>query len=197
MSVRMDRLRAGLVLAPAVPFATPAQEGVGVLSEVLPQQEVDGARDKRQVAQGVAMTTGDDPGARTCYDVEPRPEAHGRRRVEVQVSVHPESRGSGGLLHGLVIAAGTYFVLPLEPGDAVSFYRRDSEGVSRMMSTSTDDVREGKNPVAVQESGGEVAMFVNGREPGAIATTGTGGGAVGIAAAGLVQAVFDGVTVTP
>lgn len=195
--VTLIRLATSLLPALLIVGGAAAQSGgMGPLGSVLPTTGQDGPWRYQSAETGFTMTNGEDAGALQYFYLNPNPGTEGRRQIDVDVAIDPSRDGLAGLLYGFDPETRFYFVFALEPGNTVSFYRRDQSGFNPMLQSQIDAVRPGANRLTIIEKGRDVALMINGVRVGEIGTAGTGQGGVGIAAAGLVRATFGGFAVS-
>jgi len=192
----MTLLACGLAVLCANP-PEPAQAqpaGLGALAEFLPGTGQDGAWRFSNTGETFEIDNSADPGAIRYFYLAPRPGEEGRRIIEASIGIHPDSRGSAGLLYGLSQDGSRYHVLALDPQGMVSLFRRDQDGFRPMIETSTPDTfMPGKqNVLRIEERGDTITYALNGVQLGEVGGSLYGNGAVGIAAVGAVRAFYDG-----
>jgi hypothetical protein len=110
----------------------------------------------------------------------------------------PDPSSSAGLLYGFEEEDdGTlfYYMFMVRPGNLVTLYRRDRDGVTVLSSTETAAVSPGYNSLVIEEDGDQVAFSINGETVALIGgIRGMGEGRIGIVAWGMGEYVFAGFT---
>ena len=120
----------------------------------------------------------------------------GRRTISIDVDTSGAAPGAGaGLLYGYSDQPRTYYMVLISGQDKaqqanVEIYKRDASGIRLTMGSSVT-LGQGMNTVSMRERGREVEVLVNGRSISSFSSSGTGQGAVGIAAMGLGQFGFS------
>ena len=79
-----------------------------------------------------------------------------------------------------------YYMFMVRPGNVVTLYRRDRDGVTVISSTETDAVSGGYNALVIEEDGDQVAFSINGETVALVGgIRGMGEGRIGIVAWGM------------
>lgn len=181
--------RLALVLTLAL-GALPALAEMGRLTGVLPEDGTDSPWSYRSGGGQFEMTNATEPNALQYFYVNPEPGREGTRTVSVDVALAEGSDGLAGLLYGFDPETRHYHLLVVESAGRVSLFRRDAVGFSPVAQTETDALRPGSNTLAIAEAGRLIRLSINGRELLELGNDSLGRGALGIAAAGVVQARF-------
>lgn len=126
-----------------------------------------------------------------------RAEALGTRTISTDIIIaDTDPSSSAGLLYGFEEEDdGTlfYYMFTVRPGNVVTLYRRDRDGVAVVSSTETEAVSTGYNNLVIEENGDQVAFSVNGETVALIGgVRGMGSGRIGIVAWGMGEYVFAG-----
>lgn len=110
----------------------------------------------------------------------------GSRVISVNVKMETDDpQARAGLVYGYDLSTGNYYLVLLGPEGQLEVVRRDADGFSLRMSSSTDADMYSFNELRIQESGNEISLSINGRDLGSLGNDTIGQGAVGIAAVGL------------
>lgn len=191
---RKSFTKLGLALWICVGFASQVwaqNPAFGELGQYLPRTGQQGAWRYQYGANGFEIENVADPGAIQYFYVAPDQGSEGRRRIETQVSIHPESSGSAGLLYGLNQSRSIYHMVTLDAGGTVRLFRRDDSGFRAMLETQSSAFQPGKvNTLVIEENGDEISYFLNGTSLGSIGGSLFGSGAVGLGAVGDARAFF-------
>lgn len=192
-SRRIARLCAAmLILTAGAAVAQEPAQGFGVLAQYLPKTGRDDTWRYAKTADSFEIENIGDPGAITYFFLGPRPGSEGRRVIETRLAVHPDSRGSAGLIYGLDRERGVYHMLTLDAAGKVTLFRRDGDGFRPMLEQTSGAYLPGKvNRLKIAESGDEIALFLNEAPIGRVGGDLFGFGGVGIGAVGDVRAIFD------
>lgn len=171
-----------------------AQEatGLGPLSQYLPQSGQDGAWRYTNNGDSFEIENVSDPNAIKYFYVGPQQGEEGNRVIELDLAIHPDSKGSAGLLYGLNAERTRYHMLTLGSDGTVALYRRDPDGFRLMLSSSSDRFeREKINTLRIEERGDTISYALNGSDLGEVGGDRFGFGAVGIGALGDVRSFFN------
>lgn len=126
------------------------------------------------------------------------PEAtHGSRTLTTWLDiVDSDPSSNAGLLYGFEEqddGSTFYYMFMLRPGNQLTLYRRDVDGVETITSTVSDAVVPGTNELSVEESGDQITLRVNGELVALLGgIEGFGTGRVGIVAWGTGTFLFEG-----
>lgn len=148
-------------------------------------------------ADGYRMENTDDTSSiRYVWATSPEP-THGSRTLTTWIDmVDSNPLSNAGLLYGFEEqddGSTFYYMFMLRPGNQVTLYRRDVDGVETITSTVTDAVVPGTNELSIEESGDQIALLVNGQTVGLLGgIEGVGTGRVGIVAWGTGTFLFEG-----
>lgn len=165
--------------------------GMGRLAGFLPATGQDDGWRYTNNGDGFEIANTGNPQAITYFYVGPEPDTEGRRRVDVELELHPDSAGSAGVLYGLNERRDRYHMITLDARGTVRVFRRDGDGVRPLVEMSSDAFRQGTaNRLTVAEDGDGITYLLNGTSLGSLGGDLFGHGSVGIAAEGDVQARF-------
>lgn len=182
----------GLFLMGGVAAAQSSGSGMGSLEEFLPPTGQDGAWRYSNTSEGFEIANIGDPQAIQYFYVGPKDGTEGRRRIEADVDLHPDSTGAAGLLYGLNDTRELYHLLTLDAQGLVTVFRRDNSGFRPLLEQSSSAYRPGEiNRLTLEENGDEVSFALNGTSLGSIGGDLFGFGSVGLAAVGDVRAFFS------
>ncbi len=127
------------------------------------------------------------------YFIDALPDDIGNRAVEVQAGA-VEGAGMAGLLYGFQEDPKRYYMLVVDGEGTIRLFHRAPDGMSQKFSATLGEEQKPKagEPVKMRmvEDGKSVEIFVNGKSLGSFEGDGTGKGAVGIVAIGIVDAMF-------
>ena len=112
--------------------AQQANPGLGRLAQFLPETGQDGTWRFVNANNSFEVQNIGDPNAITYFYIGPEQGTEGRRTIEAAVNIHPDSRGSAGLLYGLDQDRGVYHMLTLNAEGLVTLFRRDRDGFQRV-----------------------------------------------------------------
>ncbi len=184
-------LLASVLLSAAPATAQSTDTGFGALQNVLPDSGQDDTWRFANTGDSFEIENIGDPQAITYFYAIPKDGTEGRRVIELDIALHPDSQGSAGLLYGLNRSGDLYHMLTLDASGQVSVFRRDSSGVRPMIQRSSEAfLPEKLNRLSIQENGDEITYFLNGTSLGSLGGDLFGSGATGIAAVGDVRAFF-------
>ncbi|MEM9168569.1 MAG: hypothetical protein AAGC56_02860 [Pseudomonadota bacterium] len=173
-----------------------APSGMGALAAYLPQTGGAGAWRYRNAGATFALSNQTDPNSIEYVYVGALDGQD--RRVAATVALEGGApQGFAGLLLGFDGARKAYHVFSISPNGGVSIFKRDEGGFRPTIQSTTDAVRAGPNVLEVREQGDSVTFLVNGTEIAELASAGLGSGDVGIAAGGLVDALYTNFSVAP
>lgn len=133
------------------------------------------------------------PGAiRYFYNKATRDGVNGLR-LQVDVSIESsDPNARAGLLYGYRASPRFYYLAVVSAQGQFELYRRDDDGFQMVLGNSVQTPASGRTRIALKETGKELTIVVNGQNLGAFQSTGTGEGAVGIAAMGVGRYGFTG-----
>ena len=173
-------------------WAQTFDDGLGKLKSILPDT---GQEDNWRYVKGdntFEIENIGDPNVITYYYVNAQPGTEGQRSIETAVSIHPDSKGSAGLIYGLDKQRGIYHMLTLNASGTVTFYRRNEQGFRPLLEQSGSAFVPGKmNILRIDEKGDEIFFSLNGTSMGSLGGDLFGFGSVGLAAVGDVRAIFN------
>lgn len=180
------------VVLPITPLdAQSADRGFGSLQDYLPPSGQDDVWRYTNTGDSFEIENVGDPQAIKYFYVGPAENSEGRRQIDVDLGVHPDSAGAAGLLYGLNDARDLYHLLTLDAQGMVTVFRRDGSGFRPMLEQSSGAYQPGKiNRLTIVENGDEIAFALNGTSLGSIGGDLFGFGSVGLAAVGDVRAFF-------
>lgn len=171
--------------------AQSVNEGLGRLAQYLPVTGQDDIWRYTNNGDSFEIKNVGDPNAIKYFYVGTESGTEGRRKIDVVLEVHPESRGSAGILYGLNDARDQYHMLTLDAQGMVRIYRRDGEGFRPLVEQSSSAFQQGAgNMLSIEENGDEISYLLNGTSLGSVGGDLFGFGDVGLAAVGDVQAYF-------
>lgn len=148
-------------------------------------------------ADGYRMENNDDTSS-IRYVWATSPEAtHGSRTLTTRVEMVESNPASNvGLLYGFDEqddGSTFYYMFMLRPGNQVTLFRRDVDGVETITSTVSDAVLPGMNELSIEEAGDQITLLVNGEMVALLGgIEGVGTGRVGIVAWGTGTFLFEG-----
>jgi len=137
-----------------------------------------------------------DANAIKYFFVETDPKVNGHRTIEVNVA---SAKGDGmtGLLYGFNDKPKEYYMLVLDRSGTIRLFHRTSAGIKQKFSMTPGKNKSKPSTGQVQltkltmvEDGDSVKILVNDKSIGSFEGKGTGKGAVGIVAVGIVDALF-------
>lgn len=117
----------------------------------------------------------------------------GGLQVQVDVTVDAtDPNARAGLLYGYKEAPRFYYLAVVSAQGRFEVHRRDDNGFQMVLGNSIEMSETGRTRIELKETGKELSIVVNGHRIGAFQSTGTGEGAIGIAAMGVGRYGFTG-----
>lgn len=147
--------------------------------------------------EGYSMQNKSDPTSiRYVWSTSPEG-AEGSRTLTAWVElVSTTEDSSAGILYAFEEqddGSTFYYMFMLRPGNQVTLFRRDADGVEAVKSLETDAVVPGTNELSIFEDGDQIALLVNGEVVGLYSgDRGIGTGRIGIVAWGTGDYLMRG-----
>ncbi len=169
---------------PTASARSPTAADLGPLEQVVVLGREDGWESRIEDGFFTLVNEGR-PGAVRFYYVTTPAVAEGRRRISVRVRGRPVGDRTGaGLLYGHRPDPVFYYAF-LRTAGGVTLFRRGPEGFEQVIATTPPGDPGGEETVlGILEEGDRIRLFADGVQLAELEAPGTGGGAVGIFAAG-------------
>ena len=172
--------------------------GIGPLSEVVFTGAEDGwSGSMESGVYWLENTAGAADDIRYFYTA-PVAGATGERSAGVDVlTAQMTAEGMAGLLYGYQDSPRSYYLIMISGSGEVAVFRRDEDGLNRIMSSASDATKTESVRLEVREKGNELTVLANGKSVGSLQNDSIGTGLVGIAAAGTGRFGFTNYEQSP
>ena len=165
---------------------------MGPLSPSLEEGD-DGVWTLREDGGAVVLENGRDPSSVSYHYAGTEPDAEGRREITVDVAVLGSTDGSlAGLLYGFRESPRSYLMFTVGGDRSINLHEMRDGGFEQRTKTGMPELRAERTTLTIRETGDTVSLLVNGIDAGSFGNDLTGGGAVGIVAAGIGAHRFSG-----
>ena len=204
VTVPLSLCLAGIVLAqaqdsPSPPTSGFASQGTGFASDGAPafafdmgplspffEEGDDGVWTLREDGGSVVLENDREPGSISYHYAGAEPGTEGSREITVDVAMLGSTDGSlAGLLYGFRESPRSYLAFTVGGDRSVNVHEMRDGGFELRSKTGMPDLRAERTTLTIRESGNTVSLLVNGVDTGSFGNDLTGGGAVGIVAAGV------------